>query len=934
MKERLVILEDRFLAIMKNLEQINNRLLAIDFVICAKKCDEQGTYPAIRVEQGEYVVTKKEHAIGTHSVNQCIIIYISKGEYHGLCHIDGHAEIHSLAQFFERFSGATSDIEEKIEVKIYGAKKKAISSGLNDPRLSLHKLKSFLEQEYIKKSLQEQNIDQLIKNRDQLSEGNTPSHFTIKVGEEISDKIPSDEIAIYRALHWIQDIKRRDEYLGTYSLIEGYSSIDHSGTNIYLDERAILILRKYANSPNRYDEEIQKAQGNIASLSYNHCEHTPAVKVVLVYQGIAIQKILEQLEVKQECKKLVESILLKTPLWIGDGIDNLNQQVLDIVRDSFSNIVELEKRLILDIKAKAGATIKDALVVTSRYAQELGFTLNYQRLINDFKLYYYDKYGKELNPKLIRLKRYGAEISVQKFIKSLMKYHPLLNDLIIINSRSFGGWLFSKQQYTVKEVQQTLERLRDFQLQNIKEEAPRLKIKSYKCIMRSVIRKLNEYIESANQRIETELKQIDMIDGDELIKSNINSDIISGLLKANRKEYIKYLIANRDLTELTSFVIGLPGDLKEAIISRLKSKKIKDVEIYISDTSSYFTVIEQINSFFLGFEFSDFHALSVSFDIASQVQSLTGMGFEVTQQEYWYEYNQFGLDKLLLLRLEQLQLNTCDSLQIIKSGFVLYNFNESISLLALNILQVASPKTTLLPLNIEQQHWAGLVIQKENRTIKISYLDSSYSSAALVEELMTALSRLCLNYKIDFKVIAVEEQRYNNCGPELIENFVFYLTGDRFSQEDALYMHSYLYEQNLLMQEDDFSQADAKTNSKCPTLYLGHEWLENKILDAIIFCSMEIIQFTTKRIEMLVSRAFPEQQSDWNIAHTLFYIDLLNSALDVGGIAVPLSKQPTPDDEPYNFNNYDGLIEDREPTTIMGGNMTNLNVTEETDFII
>jgi hypothetical protein len=46
--------------------------------------------------------------------------------------------------------------------------------------------------------------------------------------------------------------------------------------------------------------------------------------------------------------------------------------------------------------------------------------------------------------------------------------------------------------------------------------------------------------------------------------------------------------------------------------------------------------------------------------------------------------------------------------------------------------------------------------------------------------------------------LKVEQQKYANCSVEVIEDFIFYLTNERLSQEQAIPYHSYLLEQSLL----------------------------------------------------------------------------------------------------------------------------------------
>jgi hypothetical protein len=44
----------------------------------------------------------------------------------------------------------------------------------------------------------------------------------------------------------------------------------------------------------------------------------------------------------------------------------------------------------------------------------------------------------------------------------------------------------------------------------------------------------------------------------------------------------------------------------------------------------------------------------------------------------------------------------------------------------------------------------------------------------------------------------VVKQQYNNCGSELIENFIYHLTGNRIEESEAVMHHSYLMENELM----------------------------------------------------------------------------------------------------------------------------------------
>ena len=103
----------------------------------------------------------------------------------------------------------------------------------------------------------------------------------------------------------------------------------------------------------------------------------------------------------------------------------------------------------------------------------------------------------------------------------------------------------------------------------------------------------------------------------------------------------------------------------------------------------------------------------------------------------------------------------------------------------------------LLPETEDLYHWVGLVVEKlDEGMISINYLDSDN------HKLIDMVDRqYLLDQGIVINKFQVEEQRYNNCGPEVIENFVYYLTGSRATQEAAVYLHSLLLENTLLNPE-------------------------------------------------------------------------------------------------------------------------------------
>ncbi len=101
-------------------------------------------------------------------------------------------------------------------------------------------------------------------------------------------------------------------------------------------------------------------------------------------------------------------------------------------------------------------------------------------------------------------------------------------------------------------------------------------------------------------------------------------------------------------------------------------------------------------------------------------------------------------------------------------------------------------------------HWVGVIIERTIAGLLIIYLDSENSPMPdilryhIVSSVKTGFRSNNNDFSISFHQQLVEQQRYNNCGPELIENFVYYLTGTRATQEGSMYLHSLLLENFLL----------------------------------------------------------------------------------------------------------------------------------------
>ncbi len=195
--------------------------------------------------------------------------------------------------------------------------------------------------------------------------------------------------------------------------------------------------------------------------------------------------------------------------------------------------------------------------------------------------------------------------------------------------------------------------------------------------------------------------------------------------------------------------------------------------------------------------------------------------------EYWLNYNEIVLENLLKLRLNLVlqvqQREEHHAIKILKSETFYYSsydgfIHNELIFLVKNILvlykEELNTKNLLLPILIPKgvlvYHWVGVIISKNDNTITISYLDSENQQTPLIWQnaLLEELQKLLRKSKIVFRQQELEVQRYNNCGPELIENFVYYLTGTRATQDGAVYLQSLLYENSLLNTEISVPQIE------------------------------------------------------------------------------------------------------------------------------
>jgi hypothetical protein len=87
-------------------------------------------------------------------------------------------------------------------------------------------------------------------------------------------------------------------------------------------------------------------------------------------------------------------------------------------------------------------------------------------------------------------------------------------------------------------------------------------------------------------------------------------------------------------------------------------------------------------------------------------------------------------------------------------------------------------------------------------TYKAYYLDSENNN------IPQGLLEILNEHGYEVEHLPVEQQEYMNCGPEVIENFMLYLTGERLSQEEAIVNNSRLVQQELLSSSHEEEEAN------------------------------------------------------------------------------------------------------------------------------
>lgn len=390
----------------------------------------------IRAEQGEYIVTNISNGIGTYNIHQCIVIYIRNEEQktHGLAHIDGHTEIESVKNFLDKFFDFANHQSLSLKsfqipnVTLIGALEGEIKSGLNDAEFNLNKVKWLLDKHNITYT---RLIDKFID-------------FTINETGSINNGFPINSISNCSTLHTIQQLKRKDAYMGTYPIIRG---CDNSDTSIYLDERALLKLNNYNNfekSDSESDTVMKFYNGGLSEFLDKGTKFLSSLK------NDTFAK-LENCIKKQSKSKNIE-LSNNLPLIIPENSQcSKNNYLLNAV---LNNLDWRNNEFIIN-KENSRCTILEALKVVEKYDTNLT-NVCLQKYFKEI----YSRYDGHLF-----YKRYDADISAHKFFQGLEKCNSVLYILIVITSYEESS--FIPFELTNQKVSYAIKIFNDINLSNL-----------------------------------------------------------------------------------------------------------------------------------------------------------------------------------------------------------------------------------------------------------------------------------------------------------------------------------------------------------------------------------------------------------------------------------------------------------------------------------
>ena len=178
---------------------------------------------------------------------------------------------------------------------------------------------------------------------------------------------------------------------------------------------------------------------------------------------------------------------------------------------------------------------------------------------------------------------------------------------------------------------------------------------------------------------------------------------------------------------------------------------------------------------------------------------------------FWLSYEREGLEHILKLRLEEVGITKDCAVGILPILSLGKCGNEAIGEIIsryVKLLIESTAKHNVLCVEVNlgcgMFHWVGIVLKKrEDGRMNVIYLDSNNDDVpAGVKSLIDGI---CTSLRIEkrFTQLHVLQQKYANCGPELVENITWCLGFARYKQKTAILAHSLLYERSITETKND-----------------------------------------------------------------------------------------------------------------------------------
>jgi len=182
------------------------------------------------------------------------------------------------------------------------------------------------------------------------------------------------------------------------------------------------------------------------------------------------------------------------------------------------------------------------------------------------------------------------------------------------------------------------------------------------------------------------------------------------------------------------------------------------------------------------------------------------MGGNINQiNSYFGKYTLDAIRSILTLRIEDAGV---DNTKVVSNNYSFIDSNNNnIDDLLVELAAIDLP-VILAPLNLFDRHAIGLMFIKQESSTLLYYIDPEN------QPIPQDLEQIFKKYQLDTKQLTLEFQRYANCGPEVIEDFMLCLTGKRLPQEEAILYHSLLVERNLLDSDSMEEQSSKPANNR------------------------------------------------------------------------------------------------------------------------